>query len=127
MATESKSQHLSLRVDPQTFDYLDGLAEDWGIDNRSEVLRLIIKSHNGLLFGNFFGIVDNEKLAAEWGDVGHLLAAANEADRGVPSNLQEPRLVDIVESIPMLVAAAEVEAGNVDTGAFDPEGGDAAD
>lgn len=125
MATDpgsTKSHHVSVRVDKQTVEYLDGLADDWGIDSRSEVLRLIIKSHNGLLFGNFFGIVDNDRLADHWGSLGHLLAAANEAGRGVPEDLQEPRLVDVVESVPMLVSAAEVEAGNIDLDELEPEG-----
>lgn len=105
---QSKTHHVSMRVDRQTYNYLEGLSEDWDMD-RSKVLRNIIKSHHGLLFGNFFGIVDNEKLADEWGDVGHLLAAANEADRGVPDSLAEPRLVDVVEPVPVLISAAEVE------------------
>lgn len=117
---EPKNEHVTLRLDKNLVDYLDALGEDWGIMkpdgevNRSKVLRTVIKTHNGVVFGNFFGIVDNEALADEWGEIGHLLAAANESDRGVPEGLQEPRLVDILEPIPLLVRAAEVELNGVE-------------
>jgi len=62
-----------------------------------------------VLFGNFFGVVDTDKLADEWGDVGHLLSASVDSERGVPDSLARARLVDVVEPIPVLVSAAEVE------------------
>lgn len=108
-----KSHHVSVRVDRQTNTYLEGLAEDWGVDSKSEALRLIIKSHNGMLTGSFFGIVNNDRLVEEWGDVGHLLAAASESERGVPGGVDGARLVDVVEPLPVLVSAADVEAGIV--------------
>lgn len=120
----TKTHHVSLRVDQQTYHYLEGLAEDWEM-GRSEALRTIIKSHHGVMWGNFFGIVDNDKLADEWGDIGHLLAAANESDRGVPATLSEPRLVDVIEPLPILISAAEVEMGDMDAGRLDSEDDDA--
>jgi len=110
-----KTTHVSVRLDEDTVAYLDGLGEEWGFVrddgsvNRSQTLRTAIKAHNGLLFGNFFGVVDPDKLSDEWGDVGHLLAAGLESDRGVPESVTHARLSDVLRPIPMLVSAAEVE------------------
>lgn len=111
-----KDTHVSVRLDEQTVDYIDSFGDMIGVGdgesvNRSESLRTIIKTHNGMLFGNFFGVVDNEKLAGEWGDVGHLLASSVESDRGVPESMRKARLADVLEPIPVLVSAAEVELG----------------
>lgn len=117
---EPKNHHITLRVDTPLVEYLDALGEEWdmvkedGDVNRSAVLRTVIKTHNGIAFGNFFGIVDNDALADEWGEIGHLLAAANESERGVPEGLQTPRLVDVLEPVPLLVSAAEVELNDVE-------------
>lgn len=117
---DPKDRHVSVRLDTDTVSYIDALGEAWGLTkpdgdvNRSEVLRTVIKTHNGVLYGNFFGIVDNDVLAAEWGEIGHVLAAANESERGVPPGLQEPRLADILEPIPMLLSAAAVELNDVE-------------
>lgn len=116
---DGNSNHLSMRVDEATVEYLESLGHEWGMTredgsvNRSEVLRTIIKTHNGILFGNFFGVTDNDALADEWGELGHLLASANEADRGVPAGLQEARLADVLEPVPLLVSAAEAELKEV--------------
>lgn len=111
-----KDTHVSVRLDEQTVEYIDSFGDMIGVGegesvNRSAALRAIIKTHNGILFGNFFGVVDNEKLASEWGDVGHLLASSVESDRGVPGSMTQARLGDVLEPIPVLVAAAEVELG----------------
>jgi len=111
---DRKETHVSVRLGVETVDYLDQLGEQLGFVsgdsvNRSKTLRTIIKTHNGVLFGNFFGVVDTDKLADEWGDVGHLLSASVESERGVPDSLARARLVDVVEPIPVLVSAAEVE------------------
>jgi hypothetical protein len=118
-----KKQQVSVRLGVETVDYLDQVGEQLGLTspdgtvNRSKTLRSIIKTHNGLLFGNFFGVVDNGKLGSEWGDVGHLLAASVESPRGVPESMREARLVDVVEPIPVLISAAEMEL----EGAIDDE------
>lgn len=115
-----KDTHVTLRIEDETVDYLDALGEAWGLTrndgevNRSEVLRTVINTHNGILFGNFFGIIDNDALADEWGEIGHVLAAANEAERGLPAGLQTPRLADVLEPIPLLMSAAEVELSEVE-------------
>ncbi len=111
---EPKETHVSVRLGVDTVEYLDQLGEQLGFVkdgsvNRSKTLRTVIKTHNGVLFGNFFAIVDNDALADEWGDVGHLLSASLESDRGVPESVSRARLVDVVEPIPLLVSAAEVE------------------
>lgn len=109
-----KDTHVSVRLDAETVDYLDTVGEDMGFVqngsvNRSKTLRTIIKTHHGLLFGNFFGVVDTGSLSEEWGDVGHLLAGCVESGRGVPASLSHARLADVVEDVPVLVSAAEVE------------------
>jgi len=109
-----KDTHVSVRLDEQTVEYIDSFGDEMGFTSRSAALRAIIKSHNGVVFGNFFGIVDGEKLASEWGDVGHLLASSVESDRGVPDSMTEARLADVLEPIPLLVSAAEVELGDLD-------------
>lgn len=114
-----KDTHVTVRLPKEDVEYLDAVGEEWGLVkdggdvNRSETLRTIIKTHSGLLYGNFFGIVDNDRLASEWGSVGHTLAAANESDRGVPTGLQEARLVDVIGPVPLLVSAAETELEGV--------------
>jgi len=110
--SDEKDTHVSVRLDQDTVEYIDNFADEMGLDSRSESLRTIIKTHNGLVFGNFFGVVDDEKLASEWGDVGHLLAASFESDRGVPPSMTEARIADVLEPIPVLVSAAEVELGD---------------
>jgi hypothetical protein len=110
--SSNKDTHVSVRLDEETVEYIDNFADEMGLDSRSESLRSIIKTHNGLLFGNFFGVVDDEKLASEWGDVGHLLTAAAESDRGVPPSMTDARIVDVLEPIPVLLSAAEVELDN---------------
>jgi hypothetical protein len=110
--SDGKDTHVSVRLDEETVDYIDNFADEMGLDSRSESLRTIIKTHNGLLFGNFFGVVDDDKLASEWGEVGHLLAASVESDRGVPPGMAEARIADVLEPIPLLVSAAEVELGD---------------
>lgn len=112
--SDGKDTHVSVRLDEETVDYIDNFADEMGLDSRSESLRTIIKTHNGLLFGNFFGVVDDDKLATEWGDVGHLLASSVESDRGVPPSMSEARIVDVLEPIPVLVSAAELELGDSD-------------
>lgn len=110
-----KDTHVSVRVDQNTVDYIDqfgemvGLVDGSGGVNRSKTLRTIIKTHHGLLFGNFFGVTDPDKLSDEWGDVGHILASSVESERGPPDPLDTARLADVVESVPVLVSAAEVE------------------
>ena len=113
-----KNQHVSFRVDSKTASYIDsfakmvGLVDESGSPNRSAAMRAIIKSHNGVLFGNFFGVVDHDKLESEWGDVGKLLTSAVESDRGVPQSLDDARMADILEPIPVLMSAADVELGD---------------
>ena len=116
---ENTKTHVSVRLDVETVDYIDQLGQQMGFVkggsvNRSETLRTVIKTHNGILFGNFFGVVDNDKLAREWGDVGHLLASSAESDRGVPTGVDEACLADVLEQIPVLMAAAEAELGGDD-------------
>jgi len=117
---DGKDRHVSFRVDAETAEYIDSFADmagfvsDDGSANRSAALRAIIKSHHGVLFGNFFGVVDHDKLSDEWGDVGHLLAASLDSDDGVPDTLDEARMADILEPIPVLVTAADVELGGVE-------------
>jgi len=111
---ENTKTHVSVRLDVETVDYIDQLGQQMGFVkggsvNRSETLRTVIKTHNGILFGNFFGVVSNDKLAAEWGEVGHLLAASVESDRGVPASIDRARLVDVVQPVPLLLSAAELE------------------
>jgi hypothetical protein len=111
-----KDTHVSVRLDAETVDYLDGLGRELGYVrgdgsgvNRSQTLRTIIKTHHGVLFGNFFGVVEPGKLSDEWGDVGHLLAAAAESERGVPESVKRARLADVLAPLPVLTTAAEVE------------------
>lgn len=117
---DAKQNHVSLRVDHATLEYIDRVGEEWDIRrddgevNRSEVLRLIISTHQGIMLGNFFGIVDTDALAREWGETGHLLAAAYEADRDLPEGLSDPCLADVLEPVPILVRAAEVEHGDTE-------------
>lgn len=112
-----KDTQLSLRVDAETLSYLDGVGREWDLEredgtvNRSAVLRIIIKSHAGLLFGNFFGVIDTDELGEEWGGVGRLLANAVESERPLPPGLENARLADISAPIPVLVAAADTELG----------------
>lgn len=112
--SSGKNTHISVRFDEQTVDYIDNFGDEMGFNSRSEALRAIIKSHHGVVFGNFFGIVDDDKLASEWGDVGHLLAASVESDRGVPPSMSQARLADVLEPMPLLVSAAEFELGDLD-------------
>lgn len=109
-----KDTHVSVRLAEDNVEYLDRLGEELGFVrdgdvNRSQTLRTVIKSHNGLLFGRFFALLDSEKLADEWGDVGELLAAAKATDGGLPDQLSEARLADVTEPVPVMVAAAHVE------------------
>ena len=68
----SKEKHTSFRYGEETEHYLSLLQEDLGVDNRSEVIRIIIKAFNGILFGNFLALLDDDALREEWGEIGEI-------------------------------------------------------
>lgn len=115
-----KDTHISVRVSPETAAYLDAIGKELGHGrengsvNRSATLRSIIKIQNGILFGSFYGIIDPGAMRDEWGDVGHLIAAALSSDMGVPEGLENARLADVMAPIPVIERAAEVELEETD-------------
>lgn len=102
----SKQKHTSFRYGEETAEYLSKLQESWGIENKSEVIRILIKAFTGLSFGNFLAILDKEKLVEEWGAVGKLLALMKEDP---PSCVEKSQLAEVVKDVPYLVSAAQVE------------------
>lgn len=114
-----KTDHVSVRLDAQTAAYLDSLSHllvdgDGESMNRSETIRVVVKSHSGLLFGNFLGVVDADKLSEHWGGVGHVLASSLRSDLGPPPQLDNARLADIIEPLPVLISAADAELSGGD-------------
>lgn len=112
---DSKRHHVTVRMGADQVEVLDTLGEAWGITkddgtvNRSATLRLVTEAFGGVLTGRFFAIVDNDKLAKEWGAVGQVLALANEADGDMPTAMREARLADVLKPAPDLVGAGRLE------------------
>lgn len=113
----SKKYSLSLRMSAEQVELIDALGEAWGITkddgsvNRSETLRVMTETLNGVLSGRFFAIVDHDALAEEWGAVGEVLALANRADGDLPEAMREARLQDVLKPAPDLMGASRVETG----------------
>lgn len=107
----AKEKHTSFRYGEETEQYLSSLQDDLGVDNRSEVIRIIIKAFNGILFGNFLALLDKEALKEEWGDMGKLLALMKEDP---PESIDRARLGDVIKNLPYLVSAAKVELEEID-------------
>lgn len=108
---EPKNNHVQFRASDSTIDLIDSLQERWGASSRSEVIRVMVHSHAGLMYGNFFALLDTDRLAEEWGGVGELLAAAIDSDRPLPSGVDRAQLRDVVVDVPLLLGAAHEEAG----------------
>lgn len=106
----AKEKHTSFRYGEETEQYLSSLQDDLGVDNRSEVIRIIIKAFNGLIFGNFLALLDKDALKEEWGEIGKLLALMKEDP---PESIDRARLGDVIKSLPYLVSAAKVELEDI--------------
>jgi len=104
-----KNRHVSFRTDDDTVAFLDELNEAWGLDSRSNVIRVIIDSYMGLLYGNVFGIIDPDKLRGEAPFFGEMLDHVLKSDTPLPETLQELRLIDIIADPDQLLGAAAVE------------------
>jgi len=106
--SSNKSKHITLRVSEETETFLNTLSEEWDMD-RSEVIRTIFKGFNGLLYGNFLALLDEDRLEGNWGEIGELFKALK---HNPTSNLDKATLSDVVKDLPVLVRATEVELGD---------------
>lgn len=118
-----KNNPITFRPDDETEEIIDQLQEDWGVDSRSEVIRLNMKITVGLLTAPTFGLVDPVKLSEEWGDVGTLIANAMMSDDGLPEDLQDARLIDVLLNAGILAHAADAQVGSIDADSYLEDGG----
>lgn len=106
--TEKKKRkrlHSSIRYDEKTDRFLEQLEEEWKT-NRSQAIRNIIKMFMGVMYGNFFALLDEDKLIQKWGETGKILSLIKEDP---PESVDKATLHEVIKDPEVLVNATEIE------------------